>query len=465
MIAKIDGAGYSLPAESTSFSREHEKLLEMLLKEYLSESPESSGDAVRIQTRLKAILARLSEDYGVEVEKNAGSALVDVAFKNVSGFGVFDYLLADDELEEISVVGVNKPVYVFHKTRGWLKTNCVLTSEAFAVNTINKMARALGRRITYQNPRLNAMLPNGARLHACISPLTLNGVELTIRKFREKPFTILDLINFNTLDANLAAFLWLAAYADASILVAGNTGSGKTTFLNALFSFIPLSDRVVVTEETPEIRIPHEHQVRIVANEELDIPLRAVVKDTLRMRPDRVIIGEVRDASEAQALFDSLLAGQARGSYATFHAGSAREALARLTAFGARPEDLNAIDLLVILRRATIYDKKAKKQREVRRVVEVAEVVDGAPVKLFEFDAAAAGGGCLRATRAFSSLRFFNKIAFNYGFRNFKEFEGELELRSRFLKNLNGKQLDLLEFTNAVNAYLFSHGKTAEKNV
>ena len=127
--------------------------------------------------------------------------------------------------------------------------------------------------------------------------------------------------------SNSLAFFWMLLQSSSSILVCGNTGSGKTTTLNALFSFVPLNERVVVVEETPELNIFQEHCVKIIANKELGITLSNLVEDTLRMRPDRVIVGEVRNAEEAQALGECLLAGQARGTYATLHATDGVQAL------------------------------------------------------------------------------------------------------------------------------------------
>ena len=257
--------------------------------------------------------------------------------------------------------------------------------------------------------------------------------------------------NSGSISSEAAAFLWLCAYADVSLIVAGNTGSGKTTFLNALFSFVPLEDRVVVTEETPEIVVPQKHAARIVANEDLGIPLRDLVKDTLRMRPDRVIIGEVRSADEVKALFDSLLAGQARGSYATFHANDAKEALTRLVALGASREDLNAINLIVVLRRFTLYDSFNKKQREVRRCTEIREIAGGKPVALFEYDAES---DSLKPTNFLASSETLRKISVNYD-SSPKELLKEMSRREEFLDSLRDKQLDFAAFSRRAHDYLF----------
>ena len=438
---RVEGnAGYELP--ELKLTEPEQELLSELLDAY----EEEANDA---EAALREILKAHCEEHRIILGKESADNIIRAAASNASGYGPFDFMLADDELEEIAVTGVGDPVRVFHRSKGWLETNCFITTMEFALNTTNKMARPLGRRLTLNNPRLNAVLPCGSRLHASIHPLALNGVEITLRKFRKKPFTILDLASNQTISLEAAAFLWLNLYSDASLLVAGSTGSGKTTTLNALFSFIPLTDRVVITEETPEINVPHGHCVRLIANEELGITLKEIAKDSLRMRPDRVIIGEVRDEGETRALFDSMLAGQARGSYATFHASSAGEAITRLKSLGGREDEVNSIDLILVQKRFLQYDAKSRTQREVRRVTEISEVCEGKARALFEYDAKARA---LEKTRYYSKCDSFKRLAKNYSFSP-SELEAECEKRRRFLEGLNHK--DNEEFTREVNAYLF----------
>ena len=428
------------------------RLFKALVKEFQEQARNDKTvnaekrDAVR--KKLSFILKNFCEDRGLLLDKKRAEAIIETCTANACGYGGFDALLEDDDLEEISAIGVDKPVFVFHRHAGWLRTNLVITSEEFAVAAINKMARPLGRRITFQNPRLNATLPNGSRVHASISPVTLNGVELTIRKFKQQPFTAADLISLKTLSSEATAFLWTTLFTDVSLLIAGNTGSGKTTTLNALFSFIPLNDRVIVTEETPEINLPQRHVVRIIANEELGISMKDLVKDTLRMRPDRVIIGEVRSAEETSALFDSLLSGQARGSYATFHADSSSQALTRLSALGARKEDLPAINLVLVQRRIPVLEKNNLK--ELRRVTEVTEVTrDGELGVLFSYNARK---DSLEKTKYFTNCATLEKIKANY--RCDKELiEKEILERANFLEKISKQKLFQKDFVAAINSF------------
>jgi Flp pilus assembly CpaF family ATPase len=182
---------------------------------------------------------------------------------------------------------------------------------------------------------------------------------------------------------------------------------------------VPSDERVVIAEETPEINIPHSHQLRLVANREMSVSLKDLVYDSLRMRPDRMIVGEVRCKDEAEALLDVLLAGQARGSYATFHAQSAGEALARMRSFGIDEMDLKSLDCIIVQRRMLLYDPKKRKSREVRRVVEIAEF-DGELKPLY------------RNGKLSKESALIERAAEGFGL-SMKEMEKELQRRKRLI--------------------------------
>ena len=319
---------------------------------------------------IEKIISSAAEEKGIFLDREQQNQISIIAKHHIQGFAFMDLLIGDPEIEEISVIGPMKPVYVYERNKGWKKVNAVFEDEKTIAEIINKMAREIGRHITLQNPRLDAMLADGSRMHASLPPVSKG--EITIRKFRSRPFSPLELSKKGTLPADALAFLSLLMQSDSSVIIAGNTASGKTTTLNALFSFVPADERVIITEETPEINIPHRHQMRLVANREMGISLKDLVYDSLRMRPDRMIVGEVRNKEETEALFDVLLAGQARGSYATFHAQSVDEAVARLRSFGIREMDLKTIDCIIIQRRMLSYENK--KNREIRRIVEIRDV-------------------------------------------------------------------------------------------
>ena len=235
--------------------------------------------------------------------------------------------------------------------------------------------------------------------------------------------------------------------ADCSIMVCGNTGSGKTTLLNSIFSFVPASDRVILVEETPEMRVPHTHFARLTTSEGIELGMRELIVNTLRMRPDRVLVGEVRDPKELSAFMDTLLAGQGKGSYATFHAQSAEEAVARMRNLGAMEMDIAALDLIVVQKRWSSYSGKTKK--EERKAVEVC-----APSRrrgrlaletVFSYDYETAQF----AFRG-SAKGIFAKISRSFS-KGPQWARSEMERRSEFIESLRGKSWG--EFFEAVQNY------------
>ncbi len=384
-------------------------------KEAARQEQKEPGEAIRNS------LPKVAEERGFYLDRNQQRYLSDMACLHIYGLAFIEPILLDDEVEEISIIGVGKPAYVFIRNQGWKQVNAEFTNEKAMSEFINRMARCVGRHITLQNPRLDAMLPDGSRLHASLPPIS-NG-EMTIRKFREQPFSPKELVEKQTTDARTMALLSIIMQTDCSLLIAGNTASGKTSTLNALFSFVPANERIIITEETPEISLPHKHQLRLVANKDMGISLQELVYDSLRMRPDRMIVGEVRNKQEASALFDVLLAGQARGSYATFHAQSSDEALLRLRSFGINENDLDSIDCIVIQRRMMEYCKATRSSTEVRRIVEIAEVCSGntRQIKTNELD---------------FECKLLERAGDSFGM-NRKEIMEELELRTSAIENAN----------------------------
>ena len=339
---------------------------------------------------LKAALDFFCKRNRIALTSTQQNYFLEILESLTKNYGPLSFLLDEDNIEEITIIGLNKPVYVYDKNHGWLETNLYYANEQCVKDLINKMARTIGRRIALQNPQLNAMLKDGSRLNAVIEPIAISGPSITIRKFRAKPFLPKDLLKFNTISAEALAFLWYCLQTESSALIAGNTGSGKTTTLNALFHFVPLDERIIITEETPEINLPHPHQVRLCVSKGLDINMSKLIVNTLRMRPDRIIVGEIRDADEVKAFVDTLLAGQGKGSYATFHALSANEAIKRIRSLGILEQDINTLDLIIVQRRWTKIDLEKKGRKEVRRIVEIAEVIEkderAAINTLFRFD-------------------------------------------------------------------------------
>ncbi len=402
---------------------------------------EKAAEPANADKEIALHVSSYAAQEGIALDSAQKGYLAKYAKMHAYGFAFLDELVGNDSIEEISVVGIGKPAYVFMRKGGWLSVNAEFTDEKMLMDVINKMASCIGRRITLQHPRLDAMLPDGSRLHASLRPVSQG--EITIRKFRQAPFSPREIVDSGAMDAKAMAFLSMLMQTDSSVLVAGNTASGKTTTLNALFSFVPAGERILITEETPEINVPHAHQARLVANRDMGISLKDLVYDSLRMRPDRMIVGEVRNREEVEALFDVLLGGQARGAYATFHAQGAEEALLRLRKFGVEEMDLGSMDAIIVQRRMLAYDPRKKTAVEKRRVVEIAEVDRGMARGIFT-----SSGGKL-AYRAGSALE--KKIAGDFGLGK-KEFAAILSGREKWLAKAPS---GFSEFFGAAQAMLY----------
>jgi pilus assembly protein CpaF len=246
-------------------------------------------------------------------------------------YGPISALLNDDSISEIMVNGPNQ---VYIERNGQLTpVDVKFASDAELIRVIREIAAFVGRRIDEESPMVDCRLPDGSRVNAIIPPLAIDGASLTIRKFARDPYTVQDLINFGTLTAEGASFLEACVKAHFNVLVAGGTGSGKTTMLNVLSSFIPDTERVVTIEDAAELQLRQPHKVRLESRpSRIDgsgrISIRELVANALRMRPDRIVIGECR-SGEALDMLQAMNTGH-DGSLTTIHANSPRDTLARL---------------------------------------------------------------------------------------------------------------------------------------
>ncbi|HEV2013916.1 MAG TPA: CpaF family protein [Candidatus Dormibacteraeota bacterium] len=246
-------------------------------------------------------------------------------------YGPITALLHDDTISEVMVNGASQ---VYIERKGQLTLSDVrFASEAELIRVIREIAAFVGRRIDDDSPMVDCRLPDGSRVNAIIPPLSLDGATLTIRKFAKDPYSVQDLINFGSLTAEAAAFLEACVKARFNILVAGGTGSGKTTTLNVLSSFIPDNERVVTIEDAAELQLRQPHKVRLESRPaRIDgsgrVSIRDLVVNALRMRPDRIVIGECR-SGEALDMLQAMNTGH-DGSLTTIHANSPRDTLARL---------------------------------------------------------------------------------------------------------------------------------------
>lgn len=294
------------------------------------------------------------------------------------GYGKLDNMIKDDDLEEVMVIGTGRKVFVYHRKIGMMVTNVVFEDEAEIKAIIDVIARQVNRRIDQQTPILDARLKDGSRVNATIPPVSADGPTLTIRKFKKDPLTVIDLINFKTISAHLAGFLWVCTdglgVKPCNAIIAGGTGSGKTTTLNTVAAFIPPRERVITIEDTLELQLPHSHVVRMETRPpniegKGELTMDTLVKNSLRQRPDRVIVGEVR-GSEAITLFTALNTGHS--GMGTLHSNTARETITRLINQPMNVPNIMIPALDFIIMQQRMYRPEGG---SLRRITEVAEVV------------------------------------------------------------------------------------------
>jgi len=304
--------------------------------------------------------------------------LVEEIYDDVLGLGPLEPLLADDSISEIMV---NGPSRVFIERRGLIEhAPQTFAGEAHLRRIIDRIVSRVGRRIDEASPMCDARLADGSRVNAIIPPLALDGSVLTIRKFRKQPLRVADLLALDSLSGAMAEFLEAAVTAKLNTLISGGTGSGKTTLLNVLSGFIPAAERLITIEDAAELQLQQEHVIRLETRPgNIEgagrVDQSELLRNSLRMRPDRIILGEVR-GGEALTMLQAMNTGH-EGSLATIHANSPRDALARLETMvlmagmdlplrAIREQVSSALDLIVQIERST--DGR-------RRVVSLTEVV------------------------------------------------------------------------------------------
>ncbi|MCX8194861.1 MAG: type II/IV secretion system ATPase subunit [Candidatus Micrarchaeota archaeon] len=292
--------------------------------------------------------------------------------QNSLGLGELEPLLHDEHLEEIAINSSTEPVWIYHKKYGWCKTNITLKSEEAVYDIAAMIGRRIGKQINVLTPVMDAHLSSGDRVNATLYPVSSFGNTLTIRKFSKNPWTIPYLIELNCISPQVAGLIWLCIQNELSLLVSGGTGSGKTSFLNAISCLIPANQRIISIEDTRELTLPKFLQwIPLVTREpnaegKGEVTMLDLLVNSLRMRPDRIIMGEVRKQREAEILFEAMHTGHS--VYATLHADNAAETITRLTT---PPIDLPR-DTLSSL--SGIVVQFRHRRLNVRRTLEFAEV-------------------------------------------------------------------------------------------
>jgi pilus assembly protein CpaF len=331
-----------------------------------------------LQAQIEVLVAEIAAEASLRFNESEQKALAANIANDMLGLGPIEALLADDSVTDILV---NGPDQIYVERRGKLEvTDIVFRDGAHVLRVAQRIARAIGRRIDETSPLVDARLADGSRVNIIIPPLAIDGAAISIRKFARRSIGLDDMVSQGNLSANMARVLQIAAAARLNVLISGGTGSGKTTLLNALSRLIDPGERIVTIEDAAEIQLQQPHVVRLEtrpANIEGrgEISIRALLKNALRMRPDRIIVGECR-GEEALDMLQAMNTGH-DGSMSTLHANRPRDALMRLEnmvgmsgvplpSHAIRQQIVGAVDMIV----------QTERMRDgLRRVTSITEVI------------------------------------------------------------------------------------------
>ena len=325
------------------------------------------GDEAKLRRRVEEMVEDKLKVDRLPLTRQMRNRLVAEMTDEILGLGPIEPLLRDPTVTEVMV---NRPDQVYCERFGKLVLTDVHFRDVDHIrHVIDKIVTPLGRRIDESSPMVDARLSDGSRVNAIISPLSLTGPVLTIRKFSSDPYTVEDLIGFDTISQPLATFLSACVRVKLNILVSGGSGAGKTTFLNVLSSFIPEGERIVTVEDAAELKLNQPHVVRLESRPpniegKGEVTIRDLVRNSLRMRPDRIIVGEVR-GGEALDMLQAMNTGH-EGSISTVHANTPRDALARL-------------ETMVMMAGMELPSRAIREQiaAAIHLIIQVARLVDG----------------------------------------------------------------------------------------
>lgn len=312
-----------------------EKIKEDLIREGIFENTQGKYDYNDLKKAYIKKVDELLKYYLPMLPFEQKEKIITYIVQKSLDLGFVDILITDSNIEEITINGSDSSVMIYHRKYGWLKTNLNFLNDEEIKNIASRIALENKKFFSNLNPLLDAHLRGGHRVNATLNPISTKGSTITIRRFSDKPWTVSDLINSKTSSSVALSLIWIAMENELSIIVAGGTGSGKTSFLNAISSFIPADQRIISVEDTREIRLPdYAHWVPMESRQSNQegkggISMLNLIVNSLRMRPDRIIIGEIRKKKEAEVLFEAMRTGHS--VYGTFHANTANETVLRLT--------------------------------------------------------------------------------------------------------------------------------------
>lgn len=366
------------PAQADEFDELKQQMHAEVIDLINRDSSRGSEDSEEKKEFIRSAIESIVILRGAEIPRSERSRLVDELYNDIVGLGPIEPFLSDPDVSEIMVNGCD---HVYVEMHGRLElTDVRFRDDAHVMNVINRIVTSIGRRIDESSPMVDARLADGSRVNAIIPPCALSGPTVTIRKFSKNPLTMADLVHFGSISPQMVAFLEACVKAKLNIVVSGGTGSGKTTLLGVLSAYIPENERIVTIEDAAELQLRQEHVITLEskpANVEGQgaVTIRDLVRNALRMRPDRIVVGECR-AGEALDMLQAMNTGH-DGSLTTAHANSPRDLMSRLETMvlmagfdmpvkAIREQIASALDLVI---------QQSRLRDGTRKVTSISEIV------------------------------------------------------------------------------------------
>lgn len=356
---------------------EQQKVLEKI-REGLIQVIDVNLSEVRSPDKLMSYLEKevqmLIDEYGFHLTTTEYFKIMYYIYRDFVGLNRIEPLLHDPYIEDLGCDGLHVPIYIVHKKFGSIKTNVIYDDDEELREFVIKLAERCNRYISYAEPLLDGSLPDGTRVQASLATdVTTRGPTFSIRKFKETPFTPIDIINLGTASAEMMAYLWFAVESGVNILICGGVSTGKTSFLNAISLFMPEEAKIISIEDTRELALPHENWIPGVSrlgfggDETGEVSMFDLLKESFRQNPDYLIVGEIR-GKEAYVMFQGMASGHP--SLSTMHAGSVDAVIKRLETkpINLSPGLIETLDLVIIIAHAREKGKSARRIKEIDEI-------------------------------------------------------------------------------------------------
>lgn len=434
------------------------RLIKKALEEMVNINFSSVENFKHLIEYLEKSVQSILVELGIKLSDESYKKLMYYIYRDSIGLNEIAPLMNDYYIEDIECNGLDYPLYVVHRKYENLRTNIIYKDSREMINFVEKLAQKTGRYVSYAKPLLDGTLPDGSRINATYTKdITTRGPTFTIRKFTKEPWTPIHLLKHNTASAEAFAFLWIAVENKFNVMVIGETGSGKTTFLNSILSFIPPEARICSIEDTRELNLEHDNWLPAVTRTGFGMPniygkqfgeisLFDLLKETFRQNPDYVIVGETRD-KEAYVMFQGMASGHP--SYSTFHAASIDALVRRL---GSPPIDLppsliESLDIICVVTHVKTPELNVRRLREVNEIEKVVSIGNITSNVMFKWNPIKDGFSMQQKSDV------FQKISERSG-KPVNELFAELKRRSQLLKLIAKQGISSFrKFTGIVNEY------------